>query len=95
MEWHHPTSQKNKLKDIPSAEVMTTVFWEAQGVTWIGIMPHVQTSNSNLYIQNLKTLQKHIRRVQFYKNGAEILFQHENPQKHTSLKMRETITKLG
>jgi hypothetical protein len=81
MEWHHPTSRKNKLKDIPSAgKVMTTVFLEAQGVTWVGIMPHVQTNNSNLYIQNFTTLQKHIRRVQFHKNGAEILFQHDNPQ---------------
>jgi hypothetical protein len=45
MEWHHQTSRKNKLKDIPSAgKVMTTVFWDAQGVTSVGITPRVQTT---------------------------------------------------
>jgi len=62
MKWHHPTSRKKKFKDIPSAgKVMTTVFWDAQGVTSVGIMPRGQTNNSNLYIQTFKTSQKHFR----------------------------------
>ena len=70
---------------------MTTVFWDAQVV---GIMPCGQTNNSNLYIQTFKTLQKHFRRVRSHQNGAEILFQNDNPQRHTSLNTQETITKL-
>jgi hypothetical protein len=56
MEWHHPTSRKKKLKDIPSAgKVTTIVFWDAKVV---GIMPHGQTNNSKLYIQTFKAIFK-------------------------------------
>jgi hypothetical protein len=96
MERHHPTSRKKKFKDIPSAwKVMTTVFSDAQGVTSVGIMPRGQINNSNLHIQTFKTSQKHFRRFRSHQNGAQILFQHHNPQGHISLKTQETITKLG
>jgi hypothetical protein len=74
---------------------MATVCWDVEGVTLGGIMPHGQTINWDLYIQTLKTLQKHFGRVRPHKYVAEILLQHENAQRHTSLKTQEAITKLG
>jgi histone-lysine N-methyltransferase SETMAR len=74
---------------------MATVFWNAEGVILVDIMPRGQTINSDLYIQTLKKLQKHLRRVQPHKNVFEILLQHNNAQPHTSLKTQEAITKLG
>jgi hypothetical protein len=44
-------------------KVMATVFWDAEGVIFVDIMPCGQTINSDLYIQTLKNLQKHLRRV--------------------------------
>jgi hypothetical protein len=57
-------------------------------------MPCSQTINLDLYIQILKTLQKHFRRVWPHKNVAEILLQHDNVPQHTSFKTRGAITKL-
>jgi hypothetical protein len=60
MEWHHPTSpRRKKFKVTPSAgKVMATVFWDAEGVILVDIMPRGQTITSDLYIQTLKNLQK-------------------------------------
>jgi len=78
MEGHHPTSpQKMMFKAIPSVrKVMDTVFWDAEGVILVDIMPCGQTINSDLYIQTLKTLWKCFRRVKPQKNVAENLLQY-------------------
>jgi hypothetical protein len=39
------------------------VFWDAEGAIFVDIMPCGQTINSDLDIQTLKNLQKHLRRV--------------------------------
>jgi hypothetical protein len=80
VEWHDPTSpSRKKFKITPSAgKVMATVFWDAERLILVDIMPHGQTLNSDLYIQALKNLQKHLRRVRPHKNVAEILLQHDN-----------------
>jgi histone-lysine N-methyltransferase SETMAR len=57
-------------------------------------MARGQTTNSDLYIQTLKNLQKRLRRVRPHKNVAEILLQHDNARSHTSFKTQEAITKL-
>jgi hypothetical protein len=36
---------------------MATVFWNAEGVILVDIMPRGQTINSDLYIQTLENLQ--------------------------------------
>jgi hypothetical protein len=58
MEGHHSTSpQKMMFKAIPSVgKVKDTVFWDAEGVILVDIIPCGQTINSDLYIQTLKTL---------------------------------------
>jgi hypothetical protein len=86
VEWHHPTSpRKKKFMVTPSAgKVMATVFWDAEGVILVDIMPHGQIINSDLYFQTLKNLQKHLRRVQPHKIVAEIL-QHYNARLHTQV----------
>jgi histone-lysine N-methyltransferase SETMAR len=54
-----------------------------------------QMINSDLYIQTLKTWQKHFRRFWPHKNAAEILLQHDNARPPTGLKTQEAITELG
>jgi hypothetical protein len=65
MEWHHPTFPRGKkFKVTPSAgKVMTTVFFHAEGVILVDIMPRGQTINSDLYFHTLKNLQKRLRRI--------------------------------
>jgi hypothetical protein len=57
---------------------MATVFWDAEGVILVDIMPRGQTINSDLYTKTLKNFQKRLRRVRPHKNIAEILLQHDN-----------------
>jgi len=61
----------------------------------VGIMPHGQAINSDLYLQALKTSQKLFRKVGHHSNIAEILLQHNNARPHTNFKTREAIIKLG
>jgi histone-lysine N-methyltransferase SETMAR len=74
---------------------MATVFWDAEAVILVDIMPRGQTINLDLYIQTLTNFQKRLRRVRSPKNVAEILLHHDNARPHTSLKTQEAITKLG
>jgi histone-lysine N-methyltransferase SETMAR len=74
---------------------MATVFWDAEAMILVDIMPRGQTINSDLYIQTLKNLQKRLRSVRPHKNVAEILLQYNNARPHTNLKTQEAITKLG
>jgi hypothetical protein len=60
---------------------MATVFWDAEGVILVDIMPRGQTINSYL-----KNLQKPLRRVRPHKYVAEIVIQNDNARPHTSLK---------
>jgi hypothetical protein len=71
------------------------LFFYAEGVILVHIMPRGQPINSDLYIQTLKNLQKYLRRVRPHKNVAEILLQHDNERPHTSLKTQEAVTELG
>jgi Transposase. len=70
-------------------------FWDAEGVILVDIIPHGQITNSDMYIQTLKTLQKLFRRVQPHKCAAKNLLQCDNAQPHTSFKTQQTITELG
>jgi len=54
--WHHPVSQKKFKATLFAGKVMATVFWDAEGVILVDIIPCGQTINSDLYIQTLKTL---------------------------------------
>ena len=58
MEGHHPTSPpKTMFKTLLSVwKVTDTVFWDAEGLILVDIMPCGQTINSDLYIPTLKTL---------------------------------------
>jgi hypothetical protein len=72
---------------------MVTVLQDAKRRTLVDIMPHSQTINSDLYVQTLKTLQKHFRRVQPYKMLLKFSF-NITTYDHTSLKTQEAITNL-
>jgi len=64
-----------------------------KGRTLVDIMPHSQSINSDLYVQTLKTLQKHFRRVRPHKMLLKISC-NMTTYDHTSLKTQEAITNL-
>jgi hypothetical protein len=72
---------------------MATVLQDAKGRTLVDIMLHSQSINSDLYVQTLKTLQKHFRRVQPHKTLLKFSF-NMTTYDHTSLKTQEAITNL-
>lgn len=94
MECHHLTSPGKKFK-AAQEKAWPTFFWDAEGGILVDITPQGQVINSGLYIQTLKTSQKHFRRVRPHKDAAEILLQCDNAQSHTSFKRLEAITELG
>ena len=59
MEWHHPQSpRKNKFKTPCAGKVMTTVFWDIDGVILVDVMARVEAINSETYIKPLQKLKQ-------------------------------------
>jgi len=84
VKWNHPATPWENFQATPSAEVMATVVWDAEGVILVHIMPCGETINTDLYNYTFKTLQKRFKVVQPCKNVAEIFLQHEKVQPHPS-----------
>jgi thiamine phosphate synthase YjbQ (UPF0047 family) len=61
----HQVSQiagsENGQVEVSYMHLSCSVFWEAEEGIFVDILPHAETINSDLYIQTLKTLQKHFR----------------------------------
>lgn len=72
---------------------MATVLQDAKGRTLVDFRPHSQTINSDLYVQTLKTLQKHFRSVWPYKMLPKFSF-NTTTYDHTILKTQEAITNI-
>jgi hypothetical protein len=97
VECHHPASPwKNKIKATSSTgKVMATDFLGCRrGDFGRCYAMCVQTINPDLYIQSLKTLQKHFRRVWLHNNFVKILLQYTSAWSQKSLKTQEAIIKL-
>ena len=57
MEWHHPQSpRKNKFKTPCAGKVMTTVFWDIDGVILVDVMARGETIKSDAYNKTLQRL---------------------------------------
>jgi hypothetical protein len=83
--------RKSLMLPLQQEKLWPPIFWDAELMILVDIMPRGQTINSDPYIQSLKTLQKLFRP---HKHVAEVLLQHDNARQHTSLKTQETITQL-
>lgn len=70
MEWHHPQSPGNKKrrKYLSEGKIMSTVFWDCQGVILVDAMSPGDMFNSNAYIRTLIELRKHLKQVWSHKD---------------------------
>jgi len=93
MEGHHPTSpQKMMFKAIPSVgKVMDIVFWDAEGVVLVDIMPCGQTITQICTFKHLKHCRSVSGDFNPKKNVADDLLQC-NAVPNTNLKIWEVIT---
>ena len=96
MEWHHTISpRKKKFKIVRSAgKVMTTVFWDAEGVIMLDFLEQGCTIISVQYVTTLKKLKARLHRVRPTKAMADVLL-HDNARPHTSRHTTAEIVKIG
>ncbi|GFS14297.1 histone-lysine N-methyltransferase SETMAR [Elysia marginata] len=76
MTWKHPSSLVTKKFKVQrfAAKVMTTIFWDAQGVILLDILPEGQRINAAQYCSTLGRLRDVIRRQRLLRRG--IVLQH-------------------
>ncbi|GFN90119.1 transposase [Plakobranchus ocellatus] len=93
MEYRHKTSPRpRKFKVVASArEVLFTVFWDMEGMVYMGFLEQGQTVNSERYISTLRALKLRLRRV---RRDKDSIVQHDNPRLHTSRQTQEALRQL-
>ncbi|GFN83375.1 histone-lysine N-methyltransferase SETMAR [Plakobranchus ocellatus] len=93
MEYRHKTSPPpRKFKVVASArEVLFTVFWDMEGVVYMGFLEQGQTVNSERYISTLRALKLRLRRV---RRDKDSILQHDNLRPHTSRQTQEALRQL-
>ena len=97
MEWRYPSSPRAKeFKSLRlPGKVMTTVFWDVEGVILVDFMLQVATINLDTYIGILRKLKARLKRVRPNLEMSKSLLQCDNARPHTSLKTPEVITSFG
>ena len=97
MEWHHTTSPtRKKFKSSPSVgKVMASVFWDEKGVILLDFWEQGNTVNADRYIETLKKLRGHLRRLYPFKDQRTALLLHDNATPHTAKRTIDTIAEFG
>jgi len=94
MEWHHLHSpSKKKAKTVSSAaKVMSTVFWDAEGLILAEFLEPGQTITAAHYVQTLQKLRRAFH-DQCPRRNITIL--HDNAHPHAPRLTLEAIAKMG
>jgi len=73
---------------------MLIIFFDSQGIVHKEFVPPGQTVNRNFYCEVLRRMRENVRRKwpEMWKNG-DWLLHHDNVPEHTSLLVREFLTK--
>ena len=94
MEWHHLHSpSKKKAKTVPSAaQVIGTVFWDAEGLILAKFLEPGQTITAARYVQTLHKLR---RALCDKRPGRNVIILHDNARPHAARFTWEAIAKMG
>jgi len=97
MEWPHSSSpQPKKFRVQNSAgKVLSSIFWDQDGILLIDYLPMGQTINAEYYsllLVQLKVILKEKRRGKVTKG---VLFLHDNAPAHRALATRKKLAYLG
>ena len=71
------------------------VFWDAEGILLVDILPNGQTINADRYISTLKKLKHALRRKRPALSDDQVLLLHDNARPHTAHRTQAAIQKLG
>lgn len=97
MQWKHPGSPAaKKFKVVSSAgKIMTTVFWDCEGVLLVCFQKHGETVNATSYCAVLRELRDSIRRKRPTLLTDGVLLLHDNARPHVARATQETIRQLN
>lgn len=85
-----------KFKATKSTQkVMTTIFWDTQGIVLIDFLEMRTTVNSDSYIETLKKLKRAISKKRPHKDIHSIQLHHDNARPHMSFATKQHIEKMG
>ncbi|GFR96333.1 sorbitol dehydrogenase [Elysia marginata] len=86
---HKPSPSPKKLKvDASARKVLSTVFWDMEGVVHMKFLEQGQTVNSERYISTLRALIPRLRHVLRYQDS---ILQHNNACPNTSPQSEEAL----
>ncbi|KAM5283286.1 methionine-R-sulfoxide reductase B2, mitochondrial isoform 1-T1 [Hipposideros larvatus] len=82
--------------DIHQRKVMLSVWWDFRGVVFFELLPRNQTINSNVYCQQLDSLNESIiQKCSELVNCKGVMFHRDNARPHTNLITHQKLLMLG
>ena len=97
MQWKHkvsPTPMKFCVKQL-AGKIMTTVFWDSEGVLRFEFMPHKTTITGDTYASTMVALCENIKQKCRGKLSAGVLLFHDNAPTHKSSTLWAARRKCG
>lgn len=94
MAWGHtnsPCKPKKARQTFSTRKVMTTVFWDAEGVLLVEFMERGTTITSDVYCETLKKLKRAIQNKRRGKLSCGVVLFHDNARPHSARKTQEIL----
>jgi len=98
MGWGHTSSPKKPrkcLQILSVRKIMSTVFWDREGVLLVDFLESGSTINYERYCETLKRLRRAIQNKRRGKLCSKVLFFHDNAHPHTTNGTREFLDHFG
>jgi len=97
MEWWHSGSPHPKkfLVQKSAGKVLTSIFWDQDGILLIDYLPKGQTINAEYYLSLLVQLKIILKENRHRKVTKGVLFLHNNAPAHWTLAVQKKLAHLG
>jgi len=97
MEWRHsgsPCPKKFRVQK-SAGKVLTSIFWDQDGILFINYLPKGQTFNAEYYSSLLVQLKDILKEKCRGKVAKGVLFLHDNAPAHQTLATQKKLAYLG
>ena len=97
MEWRHSGSPRPKIFRVQKSagKVLTSIFWDQDGILLIDYLPKGQTTNTEYYSSLLVQLKDILKEKKPWKVTKSVLFFHDIAPTHRALATQKKLAYLG